>query len=243
MKKIKNKKIKIAVFDIDGTIFRSSLLIEYIHELVRLKVFPSKALKEVFDDQCAWLDRKESYDKYIMSIVRVHQKYIKGAKVEKVNNAIKNVINEQKDRNYKYTKNLIADLRKKGYILIAVSGSPHDAVMQFAKYLKFDYWFGQLYEKKNGKYTGNVIYDNSIFRKDVVIDMWSKDNGFTVDYKNSYAVGDSAGDISILTKVGHSIAFNPNSELAKVAKKNNWKIVVERKDVIYDLANFKTIVL
>jgi len=39
--------------------------------------------------------------------------------------------------------------------------------------------------------------------------------------------------------VGHPVAFNPNYELAKHAKKKRWKIVVERKDVIYELKDFK----
>jgi phosphoserine phosphatase len=37
--------------------------------------------------------------------------------------------------------------------------------------------------------------------------------------------------------VGKPIAFNPNLHLAKIAKKRNWSIVVERKDAIYKLNN------
>jgi phosphoserine phosphatase len=31
------------------------------------------------------------------------------------------------------------------------------------------------------------------------------------------------------------ICFNPNKKLYEYAKRSGWKIVVERKDVIYDL--------
>jgi len=238
---MKRKKIKIAVFDIDGTIFRSSLLIEYINGLVDAGIFPKKTLREIEKDHKAWLDRKDSYDKYIMSVVRVHQKYIKGAKVEDVKQVVKKVVNEHKDRNYRYTKKLIKDLKNKGFLLMTISGSPEHAVELFAKKLGFDLWFGKIYEVKNGRYTGNIVLDNSISKKDIVVDLWAKENNIDIEYNKSYAIGDSAGDISILTKVKHPIAFNPNSELLKIAKKRQWKIILERKDVVYSLVNFKTI--
>jgi len=39
--------------------------------------------------------------------------------------------------------------------------------------------------------------------------------------------------------VGQPIAFNPNSNLVKVAKRKGWRIVVERKDVVFDINSFK----
>jgi phosphoserine phosphatase len=42
----------------------------------------------------------------------------------------------------------------------------------------------------------------------------------------------------MLSSVGNPIAFNPNDALAAHAKKYGWKIIVERKNVIYDLKNF-----
>jgi len=59
-----------------------------------------------------------------------------------------------------------------------------------------------------------------------------------VDYKRSIAVGDTETDIAMLQLVGKPVAFNPNGLLAKHAKKNSWEVVVERKDVIYQLQKF-----
>jgi phosphoserine phosphatase len=38
--------------------------------------------------------------------------------------------------------------------------------------------------------------------------------------------------------VGQPVAFNPNRQLAGYAKKKNWKIIVERKDVVYELQRY-----
>ena len=56
--------------------------------------------------------------------------------------------------------------------------------------------------------------------------------------KQSIAIGDAWGDIPLLEIVGNPIAFNPSMDLAKVAKQKGWRVVVERKDVIYEISNF-----
>jgi phosphoserine phosphatase len=48
-------------------------------------------------------------------------------------------------------------------------------------------------------------------------------------------VGDTEGDVAFLELVTEPIAFNPNKELYRHAKRMGWKVVVERKDVIYEI--------
>jgi phosphoserine phosphatase len=49
-------------------------------------------------------------------------------------------------------------------------------------------------------------------------------------------VGDSEADIPMLSAVEYPICFNPNSKLFAHAKEQNWTVVVERKDVVYEMA-------
>ena len=51
----------------------------------------------------------------------------------------------------------------------------------------------------------------------------------------SYGLGDTESDISMLELVETPIAFNPNRVLYRHAKKMDWQVVVEIKDVIYEL--------
>jgi phosphoserine phosphatase len=53
--------------------------------------------------------------------------------------------------------------------------------------------------------------------------------------KGSVGVGDSEGDISFLEQVENPICFNPNRILYRHALLSGWKVVVERKDVIYEI--------
>ena len=50
------------------------------------------------------------------------------------------------------------------------------------------------------------------------------------------------GDREILDVVGTPIAFNPSYELAVLARRKKWKIVIERKDVMYHIDKAKFVV-
>lgn len=233
------KPLKLAIFDIDGTIFRSSLAIELINQLVAQRTFPTKAKKEMEADYLAWLDRKGTYEDYIVQVVKIFYKYIGGSKKKDLDRAVRKVITWQKDRVYRYTRDLVRDLKKLGYYLITISGSPAEIVTPFSRSLKFNKSFGRIFEVKKGGFTGKVLNAKLLDqRKDLIVKQLVKDKNLRVDWRRSIAVGDTETDIPLLKIVGHPIAFNPNNSLARVAKRSGWTIVVERKDVIYQLKSF-----
>lgn len=231
------KVTKLAVFDIDGTIFRSSLVIELSHALVEQGIFPQAAKKEIAKEYLAWLDRKGSYEAYINKVVKIYVKYIKGKDFYSVNTIAQKVITYQKDRVYRFTRDLIKNLKKQNYFLVAISGSPSYIVSAYAKAIGFNLFFGTELEVKSGKFTGQIVSLDSAFNKAKVVKDLAKK--YAINLKQSLAVGDTESDIPMLSLVGRPIAFNPNMELAKVAKKRGWAIVVERKDTIYKIINFQ----
>ncbi len=71
-------KQRVAVFDIDGTIFRSSLLIEITDALIAEGVFPKKVRAVYAKAEKNWINRQDSYEKYIMAVVKAFESNIKG---------------------------------------------------------------------------------------------------------------------------------------------------------------------
>lgn len=234
------KSKKLAIFDIDGTIFRSSLVIELSHALVDAKIFPAVARKEIAKEYLAWLDRKGTYEAYINQVVKIYVKHITGKNFKQVDRVAKQVILYQKDRTYRFTRDLIKKLKRQGYILAAVSGSPSYIVEEYAKTIGFNVFFGTELEVVGGKFTGKVKNLDSAFNKAKIVKNLSLE--YNADLKQSVAVGDTEGDIKMLSLVGYPLAFNPNAELAKVAKKRNWIVILERKDVMYEIKDFRMIV-
>ena len=235
-KKLEYKKTKLAVFDIDGTIFRSSLVIELSHELVKRKIFPLIAKKEIEKEYLAWVNRQGSYEAYINKVVQIYIKYISGQNFTRVKRIAQDVISFQKDRVYRFTRDLIKKLKAQNYFLVAISGSPAYIVSAYAKTTGFNLFFGTELEVKNGKFTGQILNLDSAHAKAKIVNNLAKK--YHIQLKHSLAVGDTEGDIAMLSLVGEPIAFNPNLKLAQTAEKRGWKIIVERKDVIYQIKDF-----
>jgi HAD superfamily hydrolase (TIGR01490 family) len=238
---MKQQKRRIAIFDIDGTIFRSSLMIELINRLISEGIFPQKVRKELEADYIAWSDRKGSYASYIKKVTQLHIKYIKGCKESEVKKVARMVIKWEKDRVYTFTRDLIKKLKEEGYYLMAISGSPDYIVSMFAAYMDFDASVGRTYEVVDGVFTGEAIQRELWADKASILKKFTDETPIKFDLKRSVAVGDTESDIPILELVGRPIAFNPNRELMLHAQKKDWEIVVERKDVVYTLKKFSTV--
>lgn len=226
-------KRKVAVFDIDGTIFRSSLLIELANVLIEKGEFSPGIQQAYAKAHRNWLDRKGSYEEYIQAFVTAFDKKIKGMPEEKLVAAVDEMISVHQDRVYRYTRDLVKELKKKKYFIIAISHSPKYVVDGFCKKLGFDKVYGRILElDKKKRFTGKTFSLEIIENKATILKHAVKKNNLTM--KGSVGVGDTESDISMLKMVEKPICFNPNSKLYAVAKKRKWKIVVERKDVIYE---------
>jgi len=238
---LKQEVIKLAIFDIDGTIFRSSLLIEIINGFVQGGIFPQQAKKDAEREYEAWQNRKGTYQDYINKVIQIHVKYIGGVKEKDADRVARQIINIHKDRVYRFTRDLISRLKQEHYYLLAISGSPTYIVSKFAKVAGFQHFFGTEYEVKKGIYTGKVTNLDSARDKEKVLMEFLRKKNIKADLKKSFAVGDTESDIQVLELVGRPVAFNPNRELGDHARKKGWQVIVERKDIIYSLKDFSFI--
>jgi HAD superfamily hydrolase (TIGR01490 family) len=229
-------KRKVAIFDIDGTVFRSSLLIEVTEGLIQKKLFPESARERYAKARQAWMDRKGSYDDYIMAVVAAFGEHLPGIHYQDFLDVAEEVVRSHKDRVYRYTRDMVLDLKQRGYFLLAISLSPKSVVEKFAKQLGFDKVYGLLYKQDaEGRYEHGLESADIIADKGkILLRAVEKEN---LSLRGSVGVGDTEGDIKFLKLVEKPICFNPNSLLFAHAKRAGWKVVVERKDVIYKLVN------
>ncbi len=225
---------KLAIFDIDGTIFRSSLLIEVTNALIAEGIFPARARRVYQQSFENWLNRKAGYDAYIADVVRAFDKYIAGVQRTVFLRVVRKVIGYQKHRVYRYTRDMIRKLRKQRYFLLAISHSPRDLVVEFTKHWGFHRVYGRMFElDAHQRFTGKILHAEVINDKAQILKHAIAHEGISL--KGSVGLGDSEGDIPMLKLVDVPICFNPNRILYTYARRVGWKIVVERKDVVYKL--------
>jgi len=225
---------KAAIFDVDGTVFRSSLLIQLVERLVEEKVFTKAAAQEFARQKIAWLDRRGDYESYIMAVVKVFRKNIKGVEYAEFNRIAAELVAEQKDRVYQFTRDLLKDLKRRGFFLLAISHSPKGVLDHFCKRLGFDKVYGMFYETgPSERFTGAVADEHLIMNKALIVHRAVGKEGLTL--AGSVGVGDTESDIPFLELVENPICFNPNKKLYKEACRHGWRVVVERKDVVYEI--------
>lgn len=228
-------KQKVAFFDIDGTLFRSSLLIELVEELVREGAFPSDIKSGYAGAMAAWQAREGTYDAYIAAIINTFLEHIKGVHYGVLADVGRRVVALESKHVYTYTRDYLKELKEQGYMLIAISQSPKTVLDEFCRQYGFDKVYGRMYEiGPSDCFTGEVIDEHIIENKaNIVKRVFERHPELTPE--GSIAVGDTDGDIPLLESVDRPICFNPNQALHDHAKRQGWDVVVERKDVVYHL--------
>lgn len=226
-----NNQKSIAIFDIDGTIFRSSLTIELFKHLTAKKIFGPGFMRKVRASEARWLNRQGHYEKYIEDVAAAYQKAIIGKRKNDIVLASRKIVAAQKFRTYRYTKRLLEKIRGK-YFTIGISGSPLEIVNEYNKFLKFNKLYGWEFGlDEKSRYTGAVLHVPPRYKRELIVRYAQNHN---LSFKGSIGVGDTESDIGFLDLVQKPVAFNPNLGLADAARKKNWTVVVERKDLIIE---------
>lgn len=224
---------RFAVFDIDGTLIRWQLLHALIDRLGREGHFKPGDYEALLAARQAWKARKseEEFDIYQKQLVDIIVGNLTKLDTQAFDSSIQAVFDEYKDQVYRYTRDLIKQLKKDNYLLFAVSGSPQEIVALMAPYYGFDDFIATDHKRKNGAFTGEImvaIFDKPKHLRSLI----AKHN---VGLAGSIGVGDSESDADMLDMVETAIAFNPSKKLFQHAQTKGWKIVVERKNMVYEL--------
>lgn len=222
-----------AVFDIDGTLIRWQLYHAVVDKLAKSGELGKTARQQLREARMVWKRREhaESFKTYESTLIEIYETAIQGIKPSTFDRLVLEVIDEYKDQVYVYTRGLINDLKGQGYKLLAISGSHHELVEQIALHYGFDDYSGTRYERDDQGFSGQKFIASLDKRKG--LEEMVKKHGLS--YKGSLGIGDSPSDIPMLELVEQPIAFNPDRALFDTAKDKGWEIVVERKNMIYEL--------
>lgn len=224
---------KFAVFDIDGTLIRWQLYHVVVNRLAQAGALGESAHHKLKQAIMSWKRREDddAYKQYETLLIEIYQAALSSLSVKLFDDVVDRTIDEYKDQTYVYTRNLLSDLKKNKYKLLIVSGSHLELIRKIGEYYGFDDWAGTYYERNDQGFTGKATVP-SLDKKRALRSLVKKHN---LSFHGSIGVGDTQSDISMLELVDKPIAFNPDKFLLASAKKNNWPIVVERKNVIYEL--------
>lgn len=229
-----------AFFDIDGTIFRNSLMIEHFQKLVTFEVIdPEVWYTKVRGVYTEWEKRHGDFEQYLEILAGVYLDELKGVNKSYIEFIASHVINVNGDMVYKYSRDQIEWHKNQGHKVFFISGSPDFLVSKMAEKYGVTEYRGTLYKvDEENNFTGEIVrmWDSESKQK-VLNELILK---YNVDLEASYAYGDTIGDLSMLKIIGNPVAINPNKGLlAEIRNDENLSdkttIIIERKNVIYKL--------
>lgn len=229
-----------AFFDIDGTIFRNSLMIEHFKKLITFEVIePEVWYTKVKKVYLEWEKRYGDFEEYLEIIADVYVEELKGVDKSYIEYIADHVINSMGDKVYKYSRNQIEYHKRENHKIFFISGSPDFLVSRMAERYEVTDYRGSIYKvDSQNRFTGEIVKMWDSQSKQRELNNLIKE--YNVDLSTSYAYGDTSGDFSMLKMVGNPIAINPNKELLTLIREDEIlnkqaNIIVERKNVIYKL--------
>src|SRR3569833_2875404 len=222
-----------AAFDIDGTLIRWQLYHAITDNLVKRGVISGERFETIRGARMAWKKRSPgaSFGSYEKEVIKAYEEALSKNTTKQLMTSVEEVFAEYRDKVYIYTRDLIARLKAEDFVLFAISGSQTEVVKLMAAHYGFDDYLGTDYERAGQRFTGNKTFHAA--KKDQVLKKMVVKHNAT--FQGSIAVGDSKGDAAMMRLVEQPIAFNPDADLYQIAKDNAWKIVLERKNMFYEL--------
>lgn len=209
----------IALFDIDNTMYEGFSYFELLEKQVNEGLID----KQVFDNAKASMRKYKSklqdYETTIVELLDVYAAGLKGKKYDVVLESTKQFYRNSK-KFFSYIEPTIGELRNSHDIAL-VTGEPQFVAEAVAELFKLESYYSSKYEVQAGKFTGSVkSYLASRHEKHDAIKHLMQGHGA----KNSFAFGDSEGDIEMLRAVEYPICLNCTDGLRNIAEKEHWHI-------------------
>ena len=148
-----------AFFDIDGTLFRNSLMIEHFKKLISFEVVDPTVwytkIKKVYSE---WESRYGDFEHYLDVLAKIYLEELKGVKKDYIDYIAAHVINVNGDMVYKYSRSRIEWHREQGHNVFFISGSPDFLVSKMAEKYGVTEYRGSIYKVgKDNRFTGEIM--------------------------------------------------------------------------------------
>lgn len=219
-----NPDLPDATFDLDGTVFKMSVLETYTEWLCEQGVFeplPSeiKSAKQVWKND----NTEQNYNEHLGKLVRFFIEQVPGKSVSLLSEAANIVAKQQSHRRWNITTGIIDSMRPTHNIL-SVSLMPEWLMGPFADDLGFVALIGSTYVARDGLYTDEAHSINKATEYAKVRD------GDTS--KLDVHMGDTVGDNSLFDLAVRPILFNPSWTLHSQNQGSGRTVITSHKDVV-----------
>jgi HAD superfamily phosphoserine phosphatase-like hydrolase len=217
-----------AAFDVDGTIFKSSLAEKIVEHGIADGLFDAEPFNDVYESRRRWQQNNTEgvYQAYLKQLVGSLVVQMAGVDVEHFDKVTADMIEEHSVRKFRLPKKMIRALAD-SHTPIVLSGSPDVLVRPFVADMNITAVYGSSYEIKDGKFTGlaKSVGNKALLLRELV----EQD---VVTREGSIAMGDTYNDVPMLEYATYAVMFNGSRTLTDYGEVFGWDKAFEVKDNI-----------
>lgn len=217
-----------AAFDVDGTIFKSSLVEKAVDGCIEAGIFRPEPFNRVYESRQKWQasNNEGVYQSYIHRLVGAFVQQIAGVEVEQFEAVAADMFAHHAVRRFAFPRQVIERTRSSHYH-VAISGSPLMLVKPFLADLPMQDVYGSGFEIQDGVFTGvaTPVGDKEALLQELVRTGITKQEG-------SLAVGDTITDAPMLHYAETPMMFNASRTLTNYGRQHHWLRVHEVKDQV-----------
>lgn len=219
-------KMRLAVFDFNGTIFPKETIPflifcwkKYGYSKFRLAKLYLSLIPLIIKYRNPSIT-KMGKERMKVKFMYKFSKIFDGMNKEEINEYFMKVENEAKNH---YNNKVLKEMdkfRDKDFKIIILSGAFIELLKNVGARLEVDDIIGSniLNNNTNKKYS--VISGSKKLSA-----LKNKYNTIDIEWNKSYAYADSIDDLKLLKTFGNPVAVNPDKKLLKYAQRNEWKII------------------
>lgn len=214
--------MKLAILDIDGTLYGGTLGIDLLKELAREQLLAPEAFEQILETMQAYESGQLSRAELAQRVYELYGEGITGLDREVVAEAARRAWERNKHRVFPYVEELLELLKSDGYTTVAMTGSPVEIAKDMAGTYHIDHLYAADFQTVNGKYTGELAFSpGQAGLKRSTLEKLARQMG--ADLSRSVALGDSENDFELFDLVGMPIAVNAPEELAQTVREQGWQ--------------------
>ena len=219
----------VALFDSDGTLYSNQMgwgMMKYeeIHgRRHRARLYYASLMPGYVLNKWGWMKPERFQSSLIMGLTR----FFKGAALDEGRSLFNWVVHEYLLPSTRAeVVSRLKDHQAKGHVVVITSGSFTPCLGLIGQHFGVTHLIGTQVEVHNERYTGNIIPPliTGMAKVEKIRALLSAQR-LDVDWRSSYAYGDSFTDQEMLGLVGHPVAVYPDQKLYKLAKEKNWEIL------------------
>lgn len=152
------KMTKLAILDIDGTLFDGNLGVELLKAQIKFGLFDQIIGEKIVLAYRKYKENLLSHDELINIAYEQYARGIKGQKYSAVAKLAQELWEKERQSIFPFTKKLISLLKDNQYMVIALSGSPVEMVEKLASHLGISNVWSATFEVVDNVYTGKLLF-------------------------------------------------------------------------------------